>query len=107
MVQLAPKLPNPLNIRHAPARDRPERRHEHVRLVVDLLLLLLATTRGRVRAADADAPLAGGGVPLRADDLVRELDVPRELVLVDDVLEVRLDLVARGVQRRPVALRVG
>ena len=103
MVQLAPELANPLDFRHAPARDRAERRDEHVRLVIDLLLL----ARSRVRAADAYAPLAGGCVPLRADDLVRELDVPRELVLVDDVLEVRLDLVAGGVQRRPVALCVG
>ena len=103
MVQLAPELADALDLRHAPARDRAERRDEHVRVVVDLPQL----ARRGVRAADADAPLAGGGVPLRADDLVRELDVSRELVLVDDVLEVRLDLVARGVQRRPVALRVG
>ena len=103
MVQLAPELTDALNVRHAPARDRAERRHEHVRDVVDLPQL----ARRGVGTADADAPLASGGVPLRADDLVRELDVARELVLVDDVLEVRLDLVARGVQRRPVALRVG
>ena len=50
-------------------------------------------------------PFARRLVVLGVHDLVPELDVASDLVLVDDIFEMCLDLVAGGVERAPVALR--
>ena len=101
MVQLALERVDARDVGERPAADRADRGDEHVRNVVDLALARLGVG---AEDADADAPLATGGVVLGADDLVIEFDVLHGVVLARDVLEVRLDLVPRGVERRPVAL---
>ena len=58
-----------------------------------------------LRSVRRTRALAAGGVVLGADDFVIELDVLPGVVLPRDLLEVLLDLVAQGVEGRPVALR--
>ena len=52
-------------------------------------------------------PLTGSFVVACVDDLVSEFDVTHELVLVHDILEMLLYLVARRVEGRPVTLKRG
>ena len=98
MMQLPLEGVDALDVGHPPAAGRTDGRDQDVRDVVCLHVSACTRTCVGVCAADADAPLAAGGVVLGADDLVIEFDVLHSVVLLCDLLEVLLDLVARGVE---------